>query len=242
MTADDVYTIAGHGGGTAGHSGDGGSRADAAFLNEPVSLANGSATADLYIADAGNNRIQEIPATAGTQWGQSMTADDIYTVAGSSAGTAGRTRQRRRGDQRRCWTSPEGVDAQLGAATCTSPTPATTGSRRSPAGGGTQWGIIDDRQRHLHRRRARQRAPRARPATAARRPARCLNGPDVGGRSTTATSCTSPTRRTTGSRRSPDQPHRVGHPMTANDIYTIAGSHRDAPGSPATAAPRPRRC
>ena len=32
-----------------------------------------------------------MPATSGTQWGQSMTADDIYTVAGSSSGTSGDT-------------------------------------------------------------------------------------------------------------------------------------------------------
>ena len=41
------------------------------------------------IADSGNNRIQEIAAANGTQWGQSMTADDMYTVAGSAAGTSG---------------------------------------------------------------------------------------------------------------------------------------------------------
>src|SRR5262249_15422796 len=42
------------------------------------------------IADAGNNRIQEVPAENGGQWGQtSMTAGDMYTVAGSGAGTAG---------------------------------------------------------------------------------------------------------------------------------------------------------
>ena len=44
---------------------------------------------DLYIADSGYNRIQEVAATTKTQWGQSMTADYVYTVAGSSAGTGG---------------------------------------------------------------------------------------------------------------------------------------------------------
>ena len=44
---------------------------------------------DLYIADYGNNRAQEVAASTGTQWGTSMTADDIYTVAGSSSGTSG---------------------------------------------------------------------------------------------------------------------------------------------------------
>jgi hypothetical protein len=43
---------------------------------------------DIYIADSGNNRIQEIAKATGNQWGQSMTAGDIYTVAGSPGGTA----------------------------------------------------------------------------------------------------------------------------------------------------------
>ena len=30
-----------------------------------------------------------MPAASGTQWGQSMTANDVYTVAGSSSGTSG---------------------------------------------------------------------------------------------------------------------------------------------------------
>ena len=46
------------------------------------------AQGDIYIADAGNNRIQEIAATDHTQWGITMTAGDVYTVAGS-ARTAG---------------------------------------------------------------------------------------------------------------------------------------------------------
>ena len=44
---------------------------------------------DLYIPDSDNNRVQEVAAATGTHWGQSMTANDIYTVAGSSSGTSG---------------------------------------------------------------------------------------------------------------------------------------------------------
>src|ERR1019366_2396172 len=44
---------------------------------------------NLYIADAVNNRVQEMAGSTGTFWGQSMTSGDMYTVAGSSAGTAG---------------------------------------------------------------------------------------------------------------------------------------------------------
>jgi hypothetical protein len=43
----------------------------------------------VYFADSASNRIREIADTNGTQWGQSMTADDIYTVAGSATGTSG---------------------------------------------------------------------------------------------------------------------------------------------------------
>jgi secreted PhoX family phosphatase len=89
MTADDLYTVAGNGGGSSGYSGDGGV-ATSAFLDEPVGLDFAPGTSDLYIADAGNSRVQEVPAESGGQWGQtSMTADDMYTVAGSSIGTPG---------------------------------------------------------------------------------------------------------------------------------------------------------
>src|ERR1022692_2599703 len=86
MTAGNVYKIAGQGG-NPGHSGDGGS-AVLAFLNDPQGLNFGHSTGDLYIADAGNNRVQEI-YEGGQSWGQSMTGNDIYTVAGSSTGSPG---------------------------------------------------------------------------------------------------------------------------------------------------------
>ena len=45
---------------------------------------------DVFIADTLNNRIQEIPAVAAyTQWGVSMGAHGIYTIAGSATGTVG---------------------------------------------------------------------------------------------------------------------------------------------------------
>jgi RHS repeat-associated protein len=87
MTAGHAYVVAGSSAGTAGHTGDGGP-ATSALLNAPWGLAlDGSG--NLFIADQGNNRIQEVPAATGTQFGQSMTANDMYTVAGSSAGTSG---------------------------------------------------------------------------------------------------------------------------------------------------------
>ncbi len=87
MTAGDTYTIAGTG--TAGHAGDGGA-ATSAQLSCPSRLAL-DAAGDLYIADYANNRVQEVAAATGTQWGTSMTANDIYTIAGSSSGTSGHT-------------------------------------------------------------------------------------------------------------------------------------------------------
>ena len=87
MTAGDAYIIAGSSSGSYGDTGNGGA-ATSALLNSPVGLAV-DAAGDLYIADGSNNRIQEVAATTGTQWGQSMTAGDIYTVAGSSSGISG---------------------------------------------------------------------------------------------------------------------------------------------------------
>jgi hypothetical protein len=87
MTAGDIYTITGSSTGTAGHTGDGGAVASA-LLSAPAGVAVSSG-GDLYIADTANNRVQEVPAAAGTQWGQSMLAHDMYTVTGSAAGTAG---------------------------------------------------------------------------------------------------------------------------------------------------------
>jgi RHS repeat-associated protein len=89
MTAGNIYTIAGSASGSSGISGDGGP-ATAGLLYYPVGLAIDT-SGDLYIADTDNNRVQEIAATGGTQWGQSMTADAIYTIAGSPAGAMGDT-------------------------------------------------------------------------------------------------------------------------------------------------------
>lgn len=72
MAADDVYTVAGSASGAYGTSGDGGP-ATSALLDGPGGVAIG-ALGDLYIADQVNNRLQEVAAATGTQWGQSMTA------------------------------------------------------------------------------------------------------------------------------------------------------------------------
>ena len=88
MTAGDIYTVAGQSNGNSGSGGDG-APATSASLNGPVSVTTGPGNSNLYIADSGNNRIQEVAAGSGPQWGTAMTANDIYTVAGSPAGTPG---------------------------------------------------------------------------------------------------------------------------------------------------------
>jgi trimeric autotransporter adhesin len=84
MTANDIYTVAGGRDGTAG---DGGSATEASLGN--VFSVGVDSSGNMYIADTENNRVQEVPAATGSQWGQSMTAGDMYTIAGSASGTAG---------------------------------------------------------------------------------------------------------------------------------------------------------
>jgi RHS repeat-associated protein len=74
-------------GSTSGFSGDDEPATDA-YLNEPAGLAI-DAAGDIYISDSGNNQVREIAATNGTQWGQQMTAGDIYTIAGSPTQASG---------------------------------------------------------------------------------------------------------------------------------------------------------
>jgi sugar lactone lactonase YvrE len=82
MTTGDIYTIAGKG--RAGFSGDGGPAATAE-LDFPQAVAVDGA-GNVLIADTGNQRVRVVAATTGTFYGVSMTAGDIYTVAGTGAG------------------------------------------------------------------------------------------------------------------------------------------------------------
>src|SRR6202166_117929 len=81
----DVYTIVGNG--TAGTSGNGG-QATEAELSTPLSSTI-DASGNLYVADNVNNRVQEVAGTTHSQWGISMTAGDVYTIAGSASGSSG---------------------------------------------------------------------------------------------------------------------------------------------------------
>ena len=79
MVSDDIYTIVGDG--TQGSGGDGGAPTSSQ-LSFPESIAIDS-IGDLAIADAANNRVQFVPARSGVFFGPSMTAGDVYTIAGT---------------------------------------------------------------------------------------------------------------------------------------------------------------
>ena len=80
MTAGDIYTIAGGGPGGSPHQGDGGP-ATQALLGGPVGLTV-DPSGMVIIADAGFQRARVVAGQTGTFYGQAMTAGDIYTVAG----------------------------------------------------------------------------------------------------------------------------------------------------------------
>ena len=77
MTAGHIYTVAGDG--TSGYSGDGGPAARAE-LSSP-SAVTFDHHGNLVIADYGNSAIRVVAYRSGTFYGQAMTAGDIYTVA-----------------------------------------------------------------------------------------------------------------------------------------------------------------
>ena len=86
MTAGDIYTVAGDG--TLGFSGDGGSAASAELSTPEMVAVDGSG--NLVIADTGNQRIRVVAVSSGSFYGQSMTAGDVDSVAGTGkAGFSG---------------------------------------------------------------------------------------------------------------------------------------------------------
>ncbi|HTX01066.1 MAG TPA: hypothetical protein VMD59_19945, partial [Acidimicrobiales bacterium] len=75
------------GDGEIGYAGNGGSAA-AAELDDPSGIAADSA-GDLWIADEGNAVVRFVPGSSGTYYGQTMTAGDIYTIAGGGSDPSG---------------------------------------------------------------------------------------------------------------------------------------------------------
>ncbi len=86
MTTGDIYTVAGDG--SSGFNQGDGIQAVSAELDSPGDVAVDH-QGNVVIADTGNERIRVVADTTGTFYGQSMTAGNIYTVAGD--GTAGYT-------------------------------------------------------------------------------------------------------------------------------------------------------
>ncbi|MBK8871069.1 MAG: hypothetical protein IPN19_08460 [Elusimicrobia bacterium] len=82
MTANAIYTIAGNG--NYSYAGDGGI-ATAGKIKSPSGVTVDS-DGNVYIADTGNHRIRFVPKTSGTFFGQAMTANYIYTIAGNGTG------------------------------------------------------------------------------------------------------------------------------------------------------------
>jgi hypothetical protein len=80
MTAGHIYEVAGNGD-PHGFSGDGGP-ATSAELQGPVGVA-ADAHGNLLFSDVPNARVRMIAARAGTFFGQTMTAGNIYTIAGN---------------------------------------------------------------------------------------------------------------------------------------------------------------
>ena len=220
MTANDIYTVAGHAGGNIGHSGDGGA-ANVAFLDTPTGVTLGHGTSDLYIADAGNNRIQEVAAATGSQWGQSMTANDIYTVAGSNTGSFGTSGNGTAGTSA-LLDGPESVSFSSGGDMYIADT-VNNRVIEMPAAGGTQWGIsmtADDIYTVAGSATgASGSSGDGGAATSAK-----LNGPQT----VEADNGTQLYIADTGNNKIREVA-RTGHAewgvtMTANDIYTIAGN------------------
>jgi hypothetical protein len=84
MIAGDIYTIAGTGG--QGYTGDGGPAAKAT-LDQPEAVTI-DGQGNLVIADTVNNRVRVVAAATGTFYGQRMAAGDIYTIAGGGGSLA----------------------------------------------------------------------------------------------------------------------------------------------------------
>jgi len=84
LTAGNLYTVAGNG--IAGYRGDDGPAREAEFdLPFGAAAVAFDGTGNIVVADAGSNRVRMIAARSGRFFGQQMTAGDIYSIAGTGA-------------------------------------------------------------------------------------------------------------------------------------------------------------
>jgi hypothetical protein len=87
MTAGDIYTIAGTG--QPAFSGDGGPATDAGIGTYYSAGMAIDGNGNILIVDGGNHRIRMIAEQTGSFYGQQLTAGDIYTVAGGGSSYPG---------------------------------------------------------------------------------------------------------------------------------------------------------
>ena len=219
MTANHVYTIAGSASGTSGTSGDGGS-ATSALLNNPTGITFAPGTSDLYIADFNNNRVQEVPGSTSTQWGQSMTQWHMYTIVGSSTSVAGDSGNGTAAASA-LLTTPQGLSVAGGNLYVTD-----TGNSRVievPSATGTQWGISMTAS-HIYTVAGSTTGTPGASGDGGKATSALLNFPA----SVTASSGQNLYITDTYNNRIQEVARtshtEFGVSMTANDIYTIAGS------------------
>ena len=194
--ANDIYLIAGIPT-EFGLGGFGQQANEDGLLYAPQAVALDEA-GDVYVANAGNNTVEEIAASTHSQWGQSMTAGDIYPVAGSSSGTSGDS-----GDGGPATAATLDIPIGIALDAAGDLYIADTDNNRIQEVPRHLWhpvGPVDDRRRHLHDRRElvwdlgglrRRRG----------RDLGHLGWPRWASASTPRGTSTSPTGRTTGSKR-----------------------------------------
>jgi hypothetical protein len=83
LAAGDSYTIGGNG--SIGYAGDGGPAAKAAFSFSQGAMATFDRAANVVVADSGNDRVRVIAAKTGTFYGRRMTSGDVYTIVGTGS-------------------------------------------------------------------------------------------------------------------------------------------------------------
>jgi hypothetical protein len=84
VTAGDIYTVAGTG--NPGTSADGGQALTADLSPDLLTVDKAG---NLVLYDDAANKIRVVPETSGTFYGQAMTADHLYSIAGGGNGSLG---------------------------------------------------------------------------------------------------------------------------------------------------------